>query len=138
MGNDGLLDRIFADIYPEKSEVEELGESVFDLTDEFIKKHERENIAEVIYISSLNEKNILKISRLFDVLIWSTEDNGSELLKTTHEWMKGNNKRKIQIVLNMKDVFPISDANELKQELERIMELFPDLKDNCKHWLESR
>ncbi|WP_343637173.1 hypothetical protein [Fluviicola sp.] len=124
-----------AHIYPEKDEQEQFDDVVFDLAEQLAELTGNENIASKIYEHS--DRNVQKLSILFDILIWSTPDNGAELLRETKEWFLQNDPDKLELVLHITNVYPYQPAGALEKRLLEIRSDFPSLKKPCDYWLES-
>jgi len=114
---------------------EQFKEAIFDLVDELILMTGNVGIAEIIYNHSTKE--LAKLSILFDILIWYTPDNGNELLNQTKKWFLGNDQNKIELVLNMTNVYPCQPFDLLEKRLKEIQWLYPELRERCDYWIKS-
>lgn len=124
-----------AHIYPEKDEPDQFDDVVFDLAEQLAELTGNKHIASTVYENS--DKNVQKLSILFDILIWSTPDNGTELLRETREWFLQNDPDKLELVLHITNVYPYQPFDELEKRLLEIRTDFPSLKDRCEYWLSN-
>src|SRR4051812_28835395 len=99
MKDEELINQIFEHLHPDKPESEQITDEAFDLIDVFVDKYPNEDLAELVYNSTINSNEIWKISCVLDIMIWSTMDNGEKLLETTSSWIQGTNKRKLELAL---------------------------------------
>lgn len=106
---------------------------VFDYVSEFLTEYESTNYPEIIYQNSKGV-SALKIGSLLDMCIWSTSDNGNKQINEQRLWFRGSNKRKIEIVLNVSNVFPLNEHDELITRLNEIKVEFPVLSELCEYW----
>ena len=82
----------------------------FDAVSNLIKEYGERDIASRLYsdIDSSISEHI--ISDLFGIIIWTANDNGSELMHTMEDWLiKAQSERQIKIALGL-DVFPFKDT----------------------------
>jgi hypothetical protein len=80
----------------------------------------------------------LLVAKLFNLLAWQTDDNGSAMTRTIERWLaEGTDLRKIQIALNL-DVYPFLDKREMYQVLSRVAEAHPQVADKCQQLISSR
>lgn len=130
-----ILNRIFAEIEikDQKTLQTNFGSIVFDLVNEFLVEHESSNYPEIIYQNSKGVPAI-KIGCLLDICIWSTNDNGTKQINEQRLWFRGSNERKIEIVLNVSNVFPLNEYNELIKRLNEIKNEVPALTELCEYW----
>ncbi|MBD9609537.1 hypothetical protein [Pseudomonas sp. PDM08] len=80
----------------------------------------------------------LLVAKLFDLLAWQTDDNGSAMTRTIERWLaEGTNLRKVRIALNL-DVYPFPDEREMYRVLSLVVEAHPQLTDKCQQLISSR
>ncbi|RON43512.1 hypothetical protein BK666_20790 [Pseudomonas frederiksbergensis] len=78
------------------------------------------------------------VSKLFNLLAWQTDDNGSAMTRAIERWLvEGTNLRKVQIALNL-DVYPFSDEREMYRVLSRVAEAYPQVSEKCQQLISSR
>lgn len=78
------------------------------------------------------------IADLFNILIWSTSDNGSQLIRETNKWLiEAEDIRKIKIALNL-DVYPFKEQDKMERVLNDIKSKYPNLAGKCNSLIESR
>lgn len=131
-----LLENIYSHIHPNNSEMTKIDDETFDLVDILIESFPYEGLIDKIYENSI-QIDVRKIGILFDILTWSTKDNGTYLFIQIAVWAKGNNKRKVEIALSINDCFPLEPLSELEKELKLIEIKFPDLKSKCDFWADK-
>lgn len=125
----------FISYFLEHLNIEDISETIFDAVAEFVANNNHEDLAELVYQQTLDSDEIQKIACLFDILIWSTLDNGYAVLKTIEAWLLGNNQRKIALALFMSSVFPMQSFDRLKEQLTQIKVLYPSLAERCNYWI---
>lgn len=80
----------------------------------------------------------LLVAKLFDLLAWQTDDNGSAMTRTIECWLaEGTNLRKVQIAFNL-DVYPFLDERQMYRVLSRLAEAHPQVADRCQQLISSR
>lgn len=132
-----LVDKILDGFYYEDSGVSRANQQGFDQTDIFVDRYFNEDFAEIIYNSITKDTDLSKVATLFDVLVWSTPDNGTRLEELVHNWITSDNKTKVQIILLRQDWFPRQDREENIKVLEKVKLKFPDLAELCNYHLEE-
>ena len=75
------------------------------------------------------------VSDVFDRLIWCMADNGEEIGKVRREWLQSEDKYKVEVALDMNEVYPFATRAEMESRFARIASCWPDLKDKCERWL---
>ncbi|MDC8756038.1 hypothetical protein [Janthinobacterium fluminis] len=75
------------------------------------------------------------VSEVFDRLIWCMVDNGEEIGQVRREWFHSDDKYKVEVALNMNEVYPFPTRAEMESHFTRIASCWPDLNDKCEHWL---
>lgn len=103
----------------------------FVLVDELLKEYGENNLANRLYSEIEESISWVVVADLFGILIWSTSDNGHELIKETEQWLiKSNSPRKIPIALNL-DVYPFLERAEMEAVLNNIISRPPSLVEEC-------
>lgn len=92
------------------------------------------------YLYDVRARNLppVALAEVFDKLIWCTADNGAEILRVAEDWLKGNNREKVQIALTMSEVFPFGSLEEMEQELGAVAQRWPEFSARCQELIESR
>ncbi|MFN8346786.1 MAG: hypothetical protein U0X91_17425 [Spirosomataceae bacterium] len=128
-----LLGAIYSHIHPYNTEMDKIDKETFDLVDTLLEGVPYEGLIDKIYENS-KQTDVRKIGILFDILTWSTKDNGTYLFTQIATWVKGNNKKKLEIALSVNDSFPLYPISELEKELKLVEKKFPDLRPMCEFW----
>ncbi|WP_447792200.1 MULTISPECIES: hypothetical protein [Pseudomonas] len=80
----------------------------------------------------------LLVTKLFDLLAWQTEDNGSAITRTVERWLvESTNPRKVQIALNL-EVYPFPDEHEMYRVLSQVAVALPQMADRCQELITAR
>ena len=97
-----------------------------------------ENLADRLFADIPDSISFMQVARLFDVLAWQTEDNGSAMTRAIERWLvEGTNLRKVQIALNL-DVYPFPDEREMYRVLSDVAASLPEMADRCQQIISSR
>lgn len=75
------------------------------------------------------------VSEVFDRLIWCMADNGEEIGQVRREWLQSDDKYKVGVALDMKEVYPFPTRAEMESRFAGIASCWPELKDKCERWL---
>jgi hypothetical protein len=110
----------------------------FDLADAVIRKFHEPGLAERLYAAIPHERPWQDIADLFGILIWSTSDNGSSLMRTMEQWLhRADDLRRIRIALHL-DTYPFIDRETMARVLGNVASRFPEVTDLCRELIESR
>lgn len=75
---------------------------------------------------------------ILGILIWSTDDNGSSIMRTAEKWLiKAQDLRRIQVALNL-DVYPFETNDRMQQVLTEVAQRFPEVALICRALVDSR
>jgi hypothetical protein len=75
---------------------------------------------------------------LFNILVWNTADNGSNVCRTAAKWLEANDDlRRIRVALHI-GAYPYSDRTEWAHVLERVVTSHPEVAGRCRELMESR
>jgi len=97
-----------------------------------------ENLADRLFADIPDSISFMQVARLFDLLAWQTEDNGSAMTRAIERWLvEGTNLRKVQIALNL-DVYPFLDEREMDRVLSDVAVSLPEMADRCRQITSSR
>ena len=78
------------------------------------------------------------VADLFNILLWNTADNGSNVCRTAAKWLEANDDlRRIRVALHI-GAYPYSDTKELAHVLERVVTSHPEVAGRCRELMESR
>ncbi|PMY71027.1 MULTISPECIES: hypothetical protein [Pseudomonas] len=96
------------------------------------------NLADRLFADIPESIPFLLVAKLFNLLAWQTDDNGSAITRTVERWLvEGTNLRKIQIALNL-DVYPFPDEHEMYRVLSDVAISHPEVADKCQQLISSR
>ena len=110
----------------------------FALVDTLIEKYGEKNIASRLYSDIEPYVSEHVISDLFGILLWSTSDNGCELMRTMENWLiEAQSERQIKIALSL-EAYPFHDINKMEQVLKVISSKYPKLESLCNNTISSR
>jgi hypothetical protein len=110
----------------------------FDLVGKLLTKFGETCLAERLYDAIPRERPWQDVADLFGILIWSTSDNGSALVKTAEQWLHaGNDLRQLQIALHL-DVYPFLDRSEMESVFSNVARRHPEVASRCRELVDSR
>jgi hypothetical protein len=110
----------------------------FDCARAVVIEFGEQNLADRLFADIPDSVSFLMVAKLFNLLAWQTDDNGSAMTRTVERWLvEGANLRKIQIVLNL-DVYPFQDGREMCRVLSDVALSHPEVADNCQQLISSR
>lgn len=69
----------------------------------------------------------IKIAELYNVLVWSAENQGGVELEDIQEWFYGNQPRRIEVALQV-DIFPSNSMQESQRILEQLRKRYRPLR----------
>ena len=78
------------------------------------------------------------LADVFDQLIWCMADNGEALLKVREDWLRSNDKPRVEIALAMNETYPFDDASEMEAVFSQISEKWPELSARCRQLMAAR
>lgn len=71
------------------------------------------------------------LAKVFDILSWSMNDEGGEILRVCRKWLEGSDRQKVEICLAMEDTFPAKNRETMVALFSRITRQWPDLAQPC-------
>ena len=75
---------------------------------------------------------------ILGILIWSTDDNGSSIMRTAEKWLiEARDLRRIQVALNL-DIYPFETFDLMQHMLTEVTQRFPELDLPCRALIDSR
>lgn len=113
-------------------------DNTFELVDCLVSEYGENKLGSRLYneIDKSIDCNI--IADLFNILIWSTSDNGSQLIRETETWLvEAKDIRKIKIAINL-DIYPFQEKKKMELVLNNIKSKYPDLAKRCISLIKSR
>jgi hypothetical protein len=78
------------------------------------------------------------LSDIFDRLCWCLDDEGDALLKVREEWLRSDDRGRVEVALEMKDTFPFREATVMAEVFGRISSKWPELAARCRELSERR
>ena len=110
----------------------------FELVDELLKKYGEQNLAERLYADIDSTISWEIIANLFDILIWSTSDNGGNLTGETENWLiEATDIKKVKIAISL-GIYPFKDQEKMEMVLNSIINQFPEISDQCNSVINNR
>jgi hypothetical protein len=103
-----------------------------------VKEYGENDLANRLWADIPESSSLRDVADLYGILVWSTQDNGYEILKTTEKWIRDcQDYRKVHLSLHL-DVYPFKTPQDMSEALEIVIKTFPNLKFVCKKLIESR
>jgi len=70
------------------------------------------------------------LGAILDRLVWCLDDNGNELLRIREEWLRGDDRKRVEIALSMEEVLPF-DEHDRDLMLHELARRWPHLRPRC-------
>ncbi|MEM8530417.1 MAG: hypothetical protein AAGF95_06220 [Chloroflexota bacterium] len=103
----------------------------FELVDQLLATYGENDLANRLYVDISEAVSWEIVVDLFNILLWSTSDNGHALTQLTDEWLRnGTDLRRIMIALHM-DSFPFRNKAEMEQVLSELAIRHPTVHGRC-------
>lgn len=110
----------------------------FDLVDSLVLEYGETDLANQLYENIPSNVKWQVVADLFSILIWSTNDNGSEIMGTMEDWLlQANNERKARIAIYV-EPYPFKEKLAMEKALLNVAKKFTNLKQRCSELIESR
>ncbi len=110
----------------------------FQLVSELLQLYGELNLAERLYADCASSVAWPVIADLFSILIWSTNDNGHALTRTTEQWLvECSDERNVNVAINL-DVYPFMEQADMAMYLSVAAMKFPSVTDRCNELLAGR
>ncbi|MDB5997197.1 MAG: hypothetical protein JWP42_4333 [Pseudomonas sp.] len=110
----------------------------FNAVQAIVTEFGEDNLADRLFADIPESISFLLVAKLFDLLAWQTDDNGSAMTRAIEHWLvEGKNLRKVQIALNL-DVYPFLDESEMYRVLSCVAEAHPQVSERCRQLISSR
>jgi hypothetical protein len=71
------------------------------------------------------------LADVFDQLIWCMADNGAALLKVREDWLRSDDKSRVEIALAMNETYPFDEPSEMEKVFSQISAKWPELSARC-------
>lgn len=105
--------------------------ATFELVDQMIREQGEVGIAHWVVDSSPSNIPWESVAEVLAIMMWSTSDNGSGILRDAERWLtEGGDERRIFVALNL-DVYPFQKPNEMVGALKKAAQRFPRLDELC-------
>jgi hypothetical protein len=78
------------------------------------------------------------IAEQFALLIWSTDDNGSEIMAALKRWLQSDDLDRIRVAVEGVGVFPFRHRAEMEAVLAVVKKRWPDLTGKCDQLIADR
>jgi len=135
------LERAYQEIARHRSEVPgdaRPSPATFELVEQFIHERGASGIGDFVVDSSPTGTPWSSISEVLRILIWSTPDNGTEIIRHAEQWLReASDERRIFSALHL-DVFPFPSQSEMEAVLARVAETFPAQAELCRSVIAAR
>lgn len=96
------------------------------------------DIANQVMSEAAAEVSWQEIADLLGILMWSTTDNGSQIMRTAESWLHDmRDERRVAVALNL-DAYPFLDRAEMERVLTRVAKTWPSVRDQCLELIRSR
>jgi len=137
--DENLFQSILDNLNPENRDLEMIESLAFDKIDILVEKYFNENLSQLIINSIKPKTDLRKVALIFEVLVWSTPDNGEKIDLETENWLDSNNLNKIKCMMYRHDWLPPNQNWEkiskkiiiLERELKSLVEYYTD---EMLHW----
>jgi hypothetical protein len=77
------------------------------------------------------------LSRVFEILLWSMDDNGTEICSVLSKWLESDDRERVDIALAMEEIYPCNSREEMVALFAKLMSRWPDLAPKCQAILET-
>ncbi|CAM1341637.1 hypothetical protein [Tenacibaculum amylolyticum] len=129
-----LFQSILDNLYPENEPLEMIGDLAFDNIDILVNKYFDDNFSQLIINSIEPQTDLRKIALIFEVLVWSTPDNGEKMDSDTKNWLESKDLTKIKCMLFRHDWLPLNQNWEklskeiilMNSKLKNLIEYYTD------------
>jgi hypothetical protein len=105
----------------------------FDAAAAIVAEFGEVNLANILFSEIPRTVPFELVSELLDLLIWQTNDNGADIAKTIETWLReGTDNRKLLIALNIHDIYPFADSEEMERILTHLARTNGCVSSRCK------
>lgn len=113
-------------------------QSTFDIVGELLCAYGDSDLANRLYADVEVDVAASAIASLFNILVWDTCDNGSEITHTMQDWLiRSQDERQIQVALSG-EVYPFADSKVMARVLQDVEKRFPSVASRCAELVRSR
>ena len=78
-----------------------------------------------------------ELGSVFDKLVWCMDDNGGEINLERRNWLRSDDKKKVEIALSMSEMFPFDSRNEMLDCFESVKQKWPEFEEICNSFLDD-
>ncbi|MGC4031624.1 MAG: hypothetical protein QM754_07815 [Tepidisphaeraceae bacterium] len=110
----------------------------FTLVDDLLARMGETNLAKRLYSGIPTQRPWKDVADLFEILCWSTSDNGSAIMRQVERWLiSTDDARLVQIALHL-DAYPFLDRGTMERVLCEVAERVPEVGQLCRDRIQSR
>lgn len=134
-----LFKSIMDDLHPEKEMSKMIGAIAFEKIGILSEKYFNINFCQLIINSIESEFEVRKVALIFDVMVWSTPDNGKKLDFLTKNWVGSEDLIKIKSMIFRYEWLPINlDWKKLSRQIikqdNRLADLVKYYEEELNYW----
>jgi hypothetical protein len=78
------------------------------------------------------------LAEQFALLIWSTDDNGSEIMEALERWLRSDDVDRVRVAVEGVGVFPFRNRAEMEAVLAVVKRRWPELGGKCDQLIADR
>lgn len=93
--------------------------------------HTVENIAEMLFRRRASNLPPNALAEVFARLVWTMDDNGTEIFHTLRQWIESGDVERARIALAFDEGFLYGAFNETIEAFNRLCLRFPELRPAC-------
>ncbi len=79
-----------------------------------------------------------RIAEQLALLVWSTDDNGSEIMTAIERWLQSDDIDRVRVAVEGLGVFPFRHRGEMDAVLALVKARWPDLAEKCDRLVAAR
>src|SRR5262245_30745193 len=109
-----------------------VGEGTFAAVDRLLEEYGESRLADRLFEDIPRSVPWKVVVDLFNILAWSTSDNGASMLRTCERWLReADDVRKLEIALHQ-EVYPFVDQAEMEKVLGCLKSIRPEVAERCR------
>ncbi len=101
-------------------------------------RHTVEELMKFLYANRAPALPPEALAEVFDRLIWCLEDNGATLLSVREDWLRSDDRARVEIALTMNETYPFHSEADMHRALHAIGARWPDLRGRCEELITRR
>ena len=130
-----LLDNALAAIAVERGKRYERS---FELVNALLGEFGEAGVANRLYAAIPVDCSLDVVADLFNILLWSTSDNGAAIGRTAEEWLRSSSDlRKLTLALSLES-YPFINRGEMETVLRKVAKRVPQLAARCEELIMAR